>query len=68
MLVEIEDDGTGFDVFRTASHASGQGLRNMQERARALSGELEVDSELGRGTRILLSVPLPLRSLVAANG
>lgn len=66
MLVEIVDNGKGFDVFHTASHASGQGLRNMQERARALNGELEINSEKGHGTRLLFSVPLPLRSLAAA--
>ncbi|MGL4651755.1 MAG: ATP-binding protein, partial [Caldilineaceae bacterium] len=67
MLLEIEDDGAGFDVFRTANRSHGQGLRNMQERARALQGELEIDSEEGRGTRILISVPLPIRALVSAD-
>jgi signal transduction histidine kinase len=61
ILLEIADDGCGFDVFRTAGRANGQGLRNMQDRARALHGELEIDSVAGEGTRIVLSVPVARR-------
>lgn len=61
LCLVIGDNGHGFDVFRTASNSHGQGLRNMQERARALDGEFEIESENGRGTRILLSLPMAPR-------
>jgi signal transduction histidine kinase len=60
---EVEDDGQGFDLEGIASEyeESGSfGLRNMRERARMLSGELEVQSPrpLGaRGTLVKGSMP-----------
>ena len=69
ILLTVADDGNGFDVFRTASRPSGNGLRNMQERARALGGEFEIESQSGKGTRIVLSVPVtqPARSRKTAD-
>jgi signal transduction histidine kinase len=62
LFLTIEDNGRGFDVFRAAEHGTGNGLRNMQERARALNGEFEIESNNGKGTRIVLSVPLSSRT------
>jgi two-component system, NarL family, sensor histidine kinase UhpB len=53
--VEIEDDGRGFDP----EEGPGMGFTGMRERALALGGELEVESERGRGTRVHLRVALP---------
>jgi signal transduction histidine kinase len=52
---EVEDDGRGFDL---ASTPWGSGLTNMADRLDALGGGSEVDSALGRGTRLLGRVPL----------
>ena len=65
ILMSIEDDGSGFDVFRTASKSTGNGLRNMQDRARVVNGELEIDSQAGHGTRIVVSVPYSRRTRTA---
>jgi PAS domain S-box-containing protein len=51
----VEDDGRGFDP---ASGDGGVGLRSMRERAALLDGALRLDCELGRGTRVEVSVPL----------
>jgi signal transduction histidine kinase len=59
VVMQIADNGSGFDVFRTAQKSQGNGLRNMQSRARALRGELEIESELGAGATLSLSLPLP---------
>lgn len=61
LCLTIDDNGHGFDVFHTASSSQGHGLRNMQERTRALDGEFEIESEDGKGTRILLSLPVASR-------
>lgn len=61
----IFDNGRGFDVFRAAAHNRGHGLRNMQDRARALDGEFEIESLDGQGTRIVLSVPVAGRTRAA---
>jgi len=50
----IEDDGQGFN---TENVEAGYGLRNMRDRARLLGGELVIDSEPGRGTRVALTAP-----------
>jgi PAS domain S-box-containing protein len=46
---EITDDGQGF---KTEAHQEGMGIPGMREAARALGGELEVESEPDRGTRV----------------
>jgi signal transduction histidine kinase len=52
-LLEIRDDGTGFGK---DGSATGHGLASMRQRAKALGGDLSVDSESGRGTRVTLTV------------
>jgi signal transduction histidine kinase len=55
---EVTDDGRGFDASTAVS--SGTGLANFAVRARELGGELEVQSEPGRGTRVKLVFSLLL--------
>jgi len=45
---EVTDDGRGFGP----ETISGVGLRSMQERARAVGGTLNIDSEPGKGTKV----------------
>ncbi len=62
LLAVIQDQGPGFDIYKVVSsydERSSLGLQNMRERAKLIDGELRIDSELGRGTRITLMVPLP---------
>jgi signal transduction histidine kinase len=54
-VIEVDDDGHGFDREATSS---GLGMGNLAERAAAIGGTLEVDSELGRGTTVRVTVPL----------
>lgn len=52
VTVSIEDDGIGIDNdFDSSQH---HGLSIMQERASSLNGELRLNSEAGKGTRIQL--------------
>lgn len=55
----IEDDGVGFDVRAVESDCErrGLGLIGMRERLNALGGTLSIDSEPGRGTKILIQLP-----------
>jgi signal transduction histidine kinase len=55
--MEIRDNGVGFDV-ATARTSGGMGLHSMEERARQLKGRLEVVSQPGSGTRILVEAPV----------
>jgi len=58
LQLTIADNGSGFDVFRIARTSQGNGLRNMQQRARALHGELEIESAPGAGAKLTLMLPL----------
>jgi signal transduction histidine kinase len=63
--VVVEDDGDGFDVNQVAqrqSRPSGFGLFSIRERLGAVGGRLEVESQAGEGTRVLMAVPLPERT------
>ncbi len=52
----VEDDGTGFDPFRSAP-TDGFGLGTMRERTESVGGRFFVDSRPGRGTRIVAILP-----------
>jgi signal transduction histidine kinase len=54
-LLEIEDDGKGFDP--EAAEGRGRGLGNLRARAQTLGADLALHSEPGRGTRVRLRVP-----------
>lgn len=57
----VQDEGPGFDVEGVSSkydQRGSLGLVSMRERARLLEGQLSVDSAPGRGTRVMLVVPL----------
>ena len=55
--LSISDDGAGYEVNNGAGH-EGLGLRSMRERVRLVGGRFEVHSELRKGTRIDVWVPL----------
>lgn len=55
LRLEIRDDGCGFDCDR--SHR-GTGLKSMNRRAEALHGILNIVSQPGAGTTVMLRIPL----------
>jgi PAS domain S-box-containing protein len=57
-VLEVADDGAGFDPSRLTDPGAGLGLVGMRERAAALGGSLEVLSSPGDGTRVRLKAPL----------
>jgi signal transduction histidine kinase len=59
-MLEIEDDGEGFDVKsreRLAMTGRSVGLLSMRERASLAGGQLQIDSAPGRGTRVRAEFP-----------
>ncbi len=63
----IEDAGHGFDVTATLLDGARFGLQTMRERMGLVGGSLSIDSEPGRGTRVVAHVPrvrTPARPLV----
>jgi len=58
LLLEVDDDGEGFDV--SADGGGGIGLRVMRYRAKLIGGTLEVAPAPAGGTRISCRVPLSI--------
>lgn len=56
VLLEIIDNGRGFDPDKTST-TFGHGLSNMQRRARKVGGDVEIITEAGEGTTVLVWVP-----------
>jgi signal transduction histidine kinase len=52
----VQDNGAGYDPAQRESR--GHGLDNMEARAERLGGSLRVESQLGAGTRIVLTLPV----------
>jgi two-component system sensor histidine kinase DegS len=61
--VTIKDNGKGFSPPQQLSDFAGQGklgLTGMAERIRLVGGEIEVSSQIGKGTRIIVKAPTQL--------
>ncbi|OPY79761.1 MAG: Oxygen sensor histidine kinase NreB [Syntrophorhabdus sp. PtaU1.Bin058] len=59
--IHVADNGTGFNASRKDLYLDenkGFGLFSIRERLRHLGGQMEVRSQRGRGTRVLLTAPL----------
>ena len=61
LVVEVDDDGVGFDPGRAELRSRHLGLTSMEERARELGGRLEIRSAPGAGTTVRLEVPDVIR-------
>lgn len=64
----VEDDGRGFDPAAPGRGAFPRfGLATMRERAEAVGGRLELDSEPGRGTRVIAHMPVFVDAVALAQ-
>jgi signal transduction histidine kinase len=52
-VLTIEDDGGGFAPYETQRAAEGMGLRTIAYRAGMIDADVQVQSALGRGTKII---------------
>jgi signal transduction histidine kinase len=57
VTLEVKDNGTGFNALGTEP-IIGHGLSNMQLRANAVGGRLQIRSKPGQGTTIKVALPL----------
>lgn len=56
--LQIEDQGTGFDLRAVQATGASSGLSGMRERAVLVGGQLAIDSIPGRGTTVTAELPL----------
>lgn len=66
--LRISDDGTGHPAAGTQENGSGNGIRNMMDRAKEIGGSLSITdrSEHG-GMGLVLKAPLPMSSTVSVE-
>jgi signal transduction histidine kinase len=57
-ILDVIDDGRGFDVDDAEQRRPGMGLFTMRERAALAGGRFDIHSAPGAGTQITASVPL----------
>jgi signal transduction histidine kinase len=60
-LLEIRDDGAGFDVAtvnRSYDQRGSLGMVNLRERTELINGVLNLQSAIGKGTRVQVYIPL----------
>src|SRR2546428_6049285 len=56
--ITIEDDGRGFFTDRTSETSLRFGLETMKDRAKSVGGKLGINSVPGRGTQVIIRLPL----------
>lgn len=59
LQISIQDDGKGFE-YQPGNKVPGIGLNNILTRVRQLDGEMDIQTEPGKGTRIEVDIPLVL--------
>ena len=61
LIVTISDDGKGFDTKKIEKFPNSEnvkiGLITMKERALTVGGNFEVFSEVGKGTKLRITIP-----------
>lgn len=65
LCMKIIDDGKGFDIRKTSegfkssdAYGGGNGLKNMQMRAKQMDGSLKIETVPGHGTTLELKFPI----------
>jgi signal transduction histidine kinase len=59
LVLQVKDDGSGIAAAELEKN-EGFGLANMRERASEIDGRLEIQTAVGQGTTIVVTVPVPL--------
>jgi len=58
LSVDYVDDGIGFDIADVDSINKGMGLYNIKNRIKTLNGDIVINSSLGKGTSIKISIKI----------
>jgi len=58
IILQTKDDGKGFTLSDESKRSSGLGLRNLTSRAEILGGKIQIETSVGKGTHIILKIPL----------
>ena len=59
LIMSVHDDGIGFEIEKVDTKLH-HGLLGMRERVYSLEGSINIDSGLNRGTKVTVSIPVPV--------
>jgi two-component system, sensor histidine kinase LadS len=57
LLLQIKDDGVGFDVQNKTVTSTGNGFTSIKERVKILKGEMTIVSKMEEGTLVNIKIP-----------
>jgi signal transduction histidine kinase len=58
VVLDVQDNGSGFAGIEPSPEAGGYGLQAMRERAELCGGSVTVESDPGEGTTVVVSIPI----------
>lgn len=58
LLILTKDDGKGFDMEKARKNGDGFGLKSIESRVDILHGQMDVQSDLAKGTSYFIKIPL----------
>lgn len=58
LMIDIEDNGNGFDSEQSAVFQKGSGLSNLLSRSEKIGATCKITSRIGEGTKICINLPL----------
>ncbi len=58
VILDVQDNGVGINGASPSPLTGGYGLTAMRERATQLGGTVEIESESGEGTTVVVSIPI----------
>lgn len=58
IILDVKDNGMGLNKAPKSSLSGGYGLRAMEERVKHYGGSVELESDLGEGTTVVVTIPL----------
>jgi signal transduction histidine kinase len=58
LMIEISDQGAGFDMSQLTANGKSRGILGMRERVKFVGGRVNIQSAQGKGTEISIQIPL----------
>ena len=55
--IMVEDNGKGFEV-NSLSKSDGEGIKNIEKRVESVGGTMIIESFIGKGTAIIIDIPI----------
>ena len=58
LILQVEDDGVGFDLRATLKANKGLGLKSIMNRVDLMNGDMDIDTSVGRGCEYSIIIDL----------